>query len=146
VPHSETVYAYVRSARRLRARLGHDPQRLHESLNQLNRWHGRGDRDSRHSVLSPQSSALTLHFEKCVASQLTGGVLRYSTRVALLHQAKRLGIGRFEANLIIASIQHRFGRQRPTPSPRRFHLPATLTTVIFAQTAIVLTLWWLLTL
>jgi hypothetical protein len=34
-------------------------------------------------------------------------MLRYSQRLALLQRATRMNIGRFEANLIIALVQHR---------------------------------------
>ena len=38
-----------------------------------------------------------------------GAVLRYSRRMELLRRARWLGIGRFEANLIIATVLHRRG-------------------------------------
>jgi hypothetical protein len=37
---------------------------------------------------------------------LQSGVLRFSRRQELLDLAGRMGIGRFEANLIIATVQH----------------------------------------
>ena len=40
---------------------------------------------------------------------MEGAVLRYSRRMELLRSARRLGIGRFEANLIIATVLHRRG-------------------------------------
>jgi len=38
---------------------------------------------------------------------MDGPVLRYSQRRELLAVAQRTGIGRFEANLIIAAVRHR---------------------------------------
>lgn len=46
-------------------------------------------------------------------------LLRYSQRLTLLQEAGRRGIGRFEANLIIASVQHRLSATMPVPKPRR---------------------------
>jgi hypothetical protein len=46
-------------------------------------------------------------------------LLRYSQRLILLQEAGRRGIGRFEANLIIASVQHRLSAVMPIPTPRR---------------------------
>ena len=46
------------------------------------------------------------------------GVLRYSQRLSLIREAGRRGIGRFEANLIIASVQHRLKIDNP-PIPAR---------------------------
>lgn len=51
-----------------------------------------------------------------------GSVLRYSQRLALLHEAARSGIARFEANLLIASVEHQLRDQVPTttnPLPQR---------------------------
>jgi len=45
-------------------------------------------------------------FASAVRECLDGPVLRYSLRKALLKQASRLGVGRFEANLVIAEVQH----------------------------------------
>ena len=45
--------------------------------------------------------------------------LRYSQRLALLKEAGRRGIGRFEANLIIASVQHRLKLNTPAPTPQK---------------------------
>ena len=46
-------------------------------------------------------------FAQHVANELDGPTLRYSSRVKLLHEATRHGIRRFDANLIIASVQER---------------------------------------
>ena len=45
-------------------------------------------------------------FAERVAGAMEGPVLRYAARRSLLRQARGLGIGDFEANLIIAAVQH----------------------------------------
>src|SRR4051794_28413515 len=52
-------------------------------------------------------------FAREVAHATTGPVLRYSHRLQLLELAKRGGIDRFDANLIIAAIEHRTVKRRP---------------------------------
>ena len=41
-----------------------------------------------------------------VVDRLEGGVLRYTARAQLLAAAEDMGLGRFQANLIIAAVQH----------------------------------------
>jgi hypothetical protein len=57
----------------------------------------------------PAASELAERFASLVAGQLDGGILRYTQRRWLLGQARRWGIGRFEANLIVAAVQHQRG-------------------------------------
>jgi hypothetical protein len=45
-----------------------------------------------------------------VRENLDDGTLHYSDRIRLLQSAQRYGIGRFEANLLIAVVQHRNAR------------------------------------
>jgi hypothetical protein len=54
----------------------------------------------------PNPGARSRAFAADVASRLEGPVLRHSQRRRLLKTAQRAGIGRFEANLIIAAVQH----------------------------------------
>jgi len=54
-----------------------------------------------------------------VAAAMDGTVLRYSARLALLQQGAAMGIGRFEANLIIAAVQHRAAATQRRPRPRK---------------------------
>ncbi|HEY8665855.1 MAG TPA: hypothetical protein VIL86_04275 [Tepidisphaeraceae bacterium] len=60
---------------------------------------------------SPTPSA-SKSFADDIAAALEGNILRHSQRVRLLKQAGRYGIDRFEANLLIAAVQH---RARSTP-------------------------------
>jgi hypothetical protein len=45
-------------------------------------------------------------FKQMVVSKLEGGFLRYSSRQSLMHAASQLGIGEFEATLLIAEAQY----------------------------------------
>jgi len=49
-------------------------------------------------------------FAAAVENVLEGGLLRYSKRLELLKLAKRLGLERFQAALIIAQVQYRKGQ------------------------------------
>lgn len=60
-------------------------------------------------------AAIVHGFAEAVADALVAGVLPYADRQRLLRRAARLGIGRFDANLIIASVQH---RESPTSIDR----------------------------
>ena len=67
--------------------------------------------------------------------------LRYSQRLELLKEAGRRGIGRFEANLIIASVQHKLGLSTVlAPTRRPLRLPGLLA-FLLVQSIIVWGLW-----
>jgi hypothetical protein len=84
-------------------------------------------------------------FGELVERQMQCGILRYSARLALLKQAARMKIERFEANLIIAAIQNRY---RPQAKPKRPHRKLTLSAgpiaLIFAaaEGLLVAAAWW----
>jgi hypothetical protein len=61
-------------------------------------------------------------FKGMVVSELESGFLRYSRRQALLKYAQVLGIGEFEASLLIAEAQFRSGDIEPAS----FHTPVDL--------------------
>lgn len=85
-------------------------------------------------------------FADYVRCRLDGPVLRYSQRLTLLKEAERRGIGRFEANLIIAKVLYQAGLVQEyqfPPEPRRAWL-APLTTFVVLQTAILAGAWWVL--
>jgi hypothetical protein len=82
-----------------------------------------------------------------------GAVLRYSRRLELLRDARRRGIGRFEANLIIAAAQHKLAARSPQRVTGRFPKPARIdpgpcgfTTALLGfvaiQSLIVTAAWW----
>lgn len=76
---------------------------------------------------------------------MDGPLLRYSQRQRLLRDAEQRGIGRFEANLVIAAVQHEAGA---TPRQReRVALPCSWIPAAIAFTAtqslVALAAWWL---
>jgi hypothetical protein len=112
---------YRRQARRLRYRLQHDPVRLHQSLQSLSEQSPASDNSVRIPPLSADhplriNPTLAATFTADVIRSLDGPVLRYSQRLALLRRAADLGISRFEANLLIAAVQHRCVTS-PAPAP-----------------------------
>ena len=114
-----TTAPYRSAARRLRGRFARDPVRLQRSLQELARREDarRGDA---HRPSGPPASPLSNlvdgdsaeRFAALVGQHLSGAVLYYADRQALISAAGRLGIGRFEANLIIAAVQHRAESER----------------------------------
>ena len=62
-------------------------------------------------------------FAEAVAGELEGGVLRHSRRDSLLRRAAGDGIGRFEANLIIAAVQHERRGSTMSARPRETARP-----------------------
>jgi hypothetical protein len=62
---------------------------------------------------SAVSTPSALSFAEVVAGSVSGGVIRYSVRAALFQEARRRNIPRFEANLIIAAVQHRVAGAKP---------------------------------
>jgi hypothetical protein len=61
-------------------------------------------------------------FAVLVGGAMEGDLLSYSARLRLLAAAAKLGIERFEANLIIAAVQHR-ARRLPVPRAARSSWP-----------------------
>jgi len=55
------------------------------------------------------ASAPAERLARLVQEALGDGVLPYAARQDVLQAARRLGVGRFQANLIIAAVQHRYG-------------------------------------
>ena len=74
---------------------------------------------SESSIAAPDAVARVRAFAQRVSDTLDGTTLRYSTRMKLLHDAHRHGIRRFDANLIIASVQEKVtvaGCRAPEPN------------------------------
>jgi hypothetical protein len=62
----------------------------------------------RHRGLSSEDP-VQREFAAAVSQAMEGSLIRYSKRLELMALAERLGIGRFEANLLIAQVQQRTG-------------------------------------
>jgi hypothetical protein len=102
---------------------------------------------SQSAVLGKQNAAVR-EFADLVASRLVGTVLPFTHREALLRVAAIRGIGRFEANLIIAAVQHQLGvgqkRQPSAPSPSIRKIAASLLFFLLLQAGIIAAVWhWL---
>jgi hypothetical protein len=82
-----------------------------------------------------------------VSKNLRPPVLRYSHRLELLREAQRLGVGRFEAHLIIATAVYRLGvaqTEARAQSPswlERWAVPLTACAAV--QGLIAAGAWWL---
>jgi hypothetical protein len=149
--------AYRRHARRLRDRHAEHPGELHRALRALNRERDHHHaRESAHGALcidtepahaqavttrrrtyrEPSIGPLrttdqpTDRFAIEVASKLTAGLLRYSDRLALLRTAGRLGLSRFDANLLIAATQHE--RQPSAATAAQLPPPGRASRVVLA--------------
>jgi hypothetical protein len=107
---------------------------------------------SKSALLGQRGAAVRL-FADLVASRLLGPILPFDQRVALLREAGRRDIGRFEANLIIATVQHQLYGKRSrvrrkaiseqiVKSPRRrIGLARGIATALAVQSAILVALW-----
>ena len=90
---------YRRRARRLRAVHAANPERLYRSLREL-------AAAQTQAVIKKPVNGVAQDFADRVRQSMDGPVVRYSMRRELLREADAQGIGRFEANLIIAAVQH----------------------------------------
>jgi len=104
---------------------------------------------SRSAVLGDRSSNAR-DFADQVAGQLVGTVLPWSQRETLIQSALGRGITRFEANLIIAAVQHQMGvghrRNKPERAARRprRQIAAGVGLFLLVQAGIVAAAWhWL---
>ena len=97
---------YRRCARRLRHLHRGHPARLTRSLRELSLAYDACTSPA-HAVTEPRLIDHVRAFAQQVCDELEGATLRYSKRVKLLRDARQRGIRRFDANLIIASVQER---------------------------------------
>ena len=132
---------YRREARRIRGRLAHKPVERFCALRDLSHRH---DAAVQLAIPVPGCESPASAFAQLAADQISGQILSYSKRLGLLRAARRMGIGRFEANLIIAAVQHRTAGSSVRCqtvrrwSPRR---AAPLLTFVLLQSLILLSLW-----
>jgi hypothetical protein len=103
--------AYRRAARRIRHIHARQPGRLYRELCGLAERHGA----SSARVMEPPATypGRPEAFAAEVVRRMDGPVLRQAQRRELMRVARREGIGRFEANLVIAAVQHRRGQGQP---------------------------------
>jgi hypothetical protein len=91
------------------------------------------------------SSEVAELFATEVESAIETGLLRFTERRRLIARAQRLGMSRFDANLVIASVLN----AQPTtlnasPITPRWHLSPTITLFLLAEAAIIGGAVWLL--
>jgi len=150
---AQTPADFCRQARRLRS-VHRDPVKLHQALGRLRLVPGAGKNCSvvRHRAtdavewISPDArpAGSASAFAALVASRMDGPILRYSARLSLLREAARRKIDRFEANLIIAAVQHRAGG---VPKPghvmprRRVSVPVVVGILMMIEGLAVLGAW-----
>jgi len=82
-------------------------------------------------------------FEVLVREAMQKGPMRYSQRLAMLKTAAAMGLGRFEANLILAIEQN---RQSPTSleePARRWTFACAFASFLLLQSLILGAAWWL---
>ena len=140
---------YRRVARRVRCRLGNDPISKQCALAALARQADRARRLAAPEVIPNPDNGVRA-FAQAVSTAMEGPILRFSRRQQLIRQAQRLGIRRFDANLLIAAVQHRLGsvktkhpvQSNSDSSPWRFALPIGL--AIGLQAIILIGAWGML--
>lgn len=94
---------------------------------------------------SPIQTAEAQRFADHLADEMTSPVLRYSQRLELLRAARRLGVSRFEANLLIAAtLERRRARVSEQEDSTQLTVAAQLATFILVQGATVFAVWWTL--
>ena len=102
---------------------------------------------SRSAVLAERGVAAH-DFADIVVGQLVGTVLPWSRREKLIRAASAHGITRFEANLIIATVQHQLGvgRRRDDAKPSRLSMRIATGFAMFAiiQAGIIAAVWYCL--
>jgi hypothetical protein len=133
---------YRRRARRLRHTLRNQPSRLQRSLARLaSEMNDRPAAPQASSILP--TSIPAQKFEVLVREAMQKGPMRYSQRLAMLKTAAALGLGRFEANLILAIEQN---RQSPTnfEAPRRnWTFACAFASFLVLQSLIAGAAWWI---
>ncbi len=100
---------------------------------------------ARATVPAPETASDAFTFY--VRQNLEAPILRYSQRLKLLKQAQRMGVGRFEANLVIARVLHEQGIGQEIeygPDQPKGGWMAPLLTFIIVQAAILGGAWWML--
>jgi hypothetical protein len=142
----DSTHAYRREARRLRWHYANRPAELYNSLRQLSARQDRKQQingsDAGADVLSVRERNVEIsgdsrRFAQIVAGELEQGVLRFSARQRLLSTAERMGIGRFQANLVIAAVQHQLGATTSEPRQPHFSWASRLLAAVLLQGLIV---------
>lgn len=147
----------VRQARQLRHRLKSKPSEMHRQLARLSSRHATTQsapsarittavaasaRPDQRADVAAATAAFTTEVRKHLGLPGTpaekptknGFLLRYSQRLELLRLGEHMGLSRFQANLVIAAVQH----ESRTSSAALPASPAISTTTLFLATQAVL--------
>ena len=121
----------VRQARKLRHRFRSRPADMHKHLSRLATRRPTDLTATRisaavtSSTISPRrpdvseaTQAFTVFVKHELIKTSSATPLRYSKRLELLRTGESHGLSRFQANLVIAAVQHELGRLLP-PTPER---------------------------
>jgi hypothetical protein len=139
--HAPSIKAYRAGARRLRHHFRDDPAAKLAALRALSIARDRTERGRIAVARVATSNCVEEFTDRVTCELLPGGPLRYSRRLALLNRARRLGINRFDANLMIAAVQNRAPRQRSAAPLRHSRLMLPLFAFALIQSAIVAGAW-----
>jgi len=101
-------------------------------------------RPRRLGVAEAPPTDVSAEFAEWVRGRLDGPVLRYSARQAMLKEAERRGLGRFDANLVIASVLYRAGMGQEYEMRPRVEWVAPVLVFLLLQGAILGGAWWVL--
>ncbi|HEV8291216.1 MAG TPA: hypothetical protein VGP94_04815 [Tepidisphaeraceae bacterium] len=134
---------YRRRARRLRHTLRNHPSRLQRSLARL-----ASEIDDTPASVAKVGSVLPTslqarRFEIMVREAMQKGPMRYSQRLAMLKTAAAMGLGRFEANLVLAIEQNRRFRIDFEVRSRDWSRLFTLAFIALVQALILVGAWWI---
>jgi hypothetical protein len=132
----DPTHAYRRDARKLRGRFADRPAELYRSLRQLSDQH-----DLWRSFQALEPTSPTSEFAGEVREFLQSGMLTYSARQNLLKSAEGRNIPRFEANLIIAAVQHRVPAHREQNDALRSSRLPLILGFIASQIALLTAIW-----
>lgn len=123
---------YVRQARRVRAEFARQPALMHKRLQALAGV-------AEEPQILPERDFVTI-----AKTRIQVGILRYSDRQELMVIAQRMGISRFDANLLIASAQHHCARRAIQITSKRARRWQLIAMAIVVQAAILSGFFWLI--
>lgn len=133
---------YRRQARRLRHTLRNQPSRLQRSLARLATQIDDTPKAPARSSILP-TSLPAQKFEMLVREQMAKGSMRYSQRLAMLKTAAAMGLGRFEANLILAIEQNRQSPAKIQAPARDWSFVCAFASFLLLQSLILSAAWWI---
>lgn len=133
---------YRRQARRLRHTLRDHPSRLQRALSRLSSEMDEEPSSPTRSSILP-TSIPAQKFEAEVRQEMQKGPMRYSRRLAMLKTAAAMGLGRFEANLILAIEQNRQVSTNIDSPARDWSFACAFASFLLLQALILVSAWWI---